>query len=135
MIWDQESTFTVGQDTFVDSVSPTSSFGVTFEDELTTGYFYAIDTKPSLHILDAVHIYNVADVIDKDKPCKIQIVWTDDGNVAALLINNYCHAIFDFSYRTGYCRNAFPPANGEWRDSNNDRTLTDELISNLFKGG
>lgn len=62
---------------------------MTFEDDLTTGYFYAVDTKPDLKILDALHIYNVADVIDKDKSCKLQIVWTDNGKVASLLINGY----------------------------------------------
>lgn len=131
MIFDLEETFTVGEDTFFDSISPTSSFGVTFEDDLTTGYFYAVDTQSDLQILDALHIYNVADVIDKDKPSKIQIVWTDDGQIASLLINNYCHAIFDFEERAGYCRNEFPESNGNWTQIQT-RTLTDELITALF---
>ena len=94
MLLDLEEIFIVGQDTFFDSISPTNSFGVTFEDDLTTGYFYAVDTQPDLQILDALHVYNVADVIDKDKPSKIQITWSDDGEIASLLINNYYHAIF-----------------------------------------
>jgi hypothetical protein len=126
-----EETFTVGQDTFFDSISPTSSFGVTFEDNLETGYFYAVDTKPELKILDALHIYNVSKVVDKDKPCKIQIAWTDDGQIASLIINNYCHAIFDFKAKAGYCRNGFPNCNGEWCKTK-DRTLTGELIDNIF---
>ena len=138
MILDLEETFTVGQDTFFDSISPTSSFGVTFEDDLRTGYFYAVDTKPDLKILDALHIYNVADVIDKDKPCKIQIIWTDNGKIASLLINGYCHAIFDFDKQAGFCRTGFPRSNGEWgktkkRDEATERTLTDELINEFFK--
>jgi hypothetical protein len=127
-----EKTFTVGQDAFFDSISPTSSFGVTFEDDLNTGYFYAVDTEPELRILDALHIYNVADVVDKDKTCNLQIVWSDDGQVASLLISNYCHALFDFKARAGYCRNGFPEYNGEWCKTN-ERTLTDELIDNIFK--
>lgn len=102
MILDLEETFIIGEDTFFESVSSTTSFGVTFEDDLTTGYFYAVDTKPDLKILDALHIYNVTDVVDKDKPCKIQIVWSDNGLIASLLINDYCHAIFDFDKRAGY---------------------------------
>ena len=128
-----EETFTVGQDTFIDSISPTSSFGVTFEDDRTTGYFYAVDTDLQLKVLDALHIYNVADVIDKDKPCKIQIAWSVNGQIASLLINNYCHAIFDFEIRAGYCRNGFPECNGDWCKSN-ERTLTDELINDIFNG-
>jgi len=126
-----EETFSVGQDTFFESISSTSSFGVTFEDDLTTGYFYAVDTNPRLKILDALHVYNVSDVIDKAKPCKIQIAWSDDGQIASLLINSCCHAIFDFEARAGYCRNGFPECNTEWCNSK-QRTLTDELIDHIF---
>jgi hypothetical protein len=103
-----------------------------FEDDLKTGYLYAIDTEKDQKILDAVHIYNVADVIDRNKLSVIQIIWTNNGQIASLLINNYSHAIFDFKNKAGYCRNAFPKSNGEWaRDT--DRKLTDDLISDLFK--
>ena len=72
MILDLEETFTVGEETLFRSTSPTSSLGVLFEDDLTTGYFYAIDNQADLDILDALHIYNVADVIDKNKPSKFK---------------------------------------------------------------
>ena len=117
MILDIEETFVVGQDTYVDSVSPKGSQAVVFEDNKETGYFYAAETKPSLQVLDALHIYNVADVVNKEKPSKAQIVWTDDGLKAALLINDYCHAVFDFVQKAGYCRNGFPEPNGEWTQS------------------
>ncbi|MDB5279035.1 MAG: hypothetical protein JWR61_3990 [Ferruginibacter sp.] len=132
MILDLEEIFTIGQDTFFDSVSPISSFGVTFEDDLTTGYFYAVDIKPELQILDALHIYNVADIADKDKPRKIQIAWSDNGLIASLLINNYCHAIFDFAAKAGYCRNGFPESNGVWT-ARKERVLTNDLIDDIFK--
>ncbi|MES2774868.1 MAG: DUF2251 domain-containing protein [Bacteroidota bacterium] len=83
-------------------------------------------------VLDALHVYNDADVIDKDKPSKIQIAWTDDGQIASLLINHYCHAIFDFQNNAGYCRNGFPETNGQWAQIK-ERTLTDELITEIFK--
>jgi len=132
MILALEETFTVGQDAFFDSVSPTTSFGVTFEDDVTTGYFYAVDTASDLEVLDALHIYDVANIVDKDKPCKIQIAWTDDGQIASLLINDYCHAIFDFEEKAGYCRNGFPDNRGVWAQTK-ERSLTDELIADIFK--
>ena len=132
MILDLEKTFIVGHDTFLDSVSLTSSFGVTFEDDLTTGYFYAVDTKPNLQILDALHIYNVADIVNKDKPSKLQIAWSDNGEIASLLINNYCHAIFDFKNKMGYCRNGFPESKGKWKKTQ-ERILTDDLINEIFR--
>ncbi len=132
MILFLEELFTVGQDTYFDSISPTSTFGVIFEDDLTTGYFYAVDTESELKVLDALHVYDVANVIDKDKPSKLQIAWSDAGQIASLLINDYCHAIFDFEEKAGYCRNGFPGSNGDWGKSN-ERTLTDELVDNIFK--
>ncbi len=132
MILDLEEIFTVGEETLFRSISPTSSFGVLFEDDLTTGYFYATDNQTDLDILDALHIYNVADVIDRNKPAKIQIFWTENGEIVSLLINNYCHAIFDFKSKAGYCRNAFPESNLDWVQVKN-RKLTDDLISTLFK--
>jgi len=129
MLLDLEEFFTVGHDTFFESIFPTSSYGVTFEDDLTTGYFYAVETQPELQILNALHIYNVAEVIDKDKSSKIQIAWTDDGQIVSLLINNYCHAIFDFKEKAGYCRSGFPESNGKWTQT---RILTDEIITALF---
>ena len=132
MILGLEKSFTPGKDTYFDSVSPTSSFGVTFEDDNTTGYFYAVDTKPDLTILDALHIYNVADVKDKDKPGIMQITWSDNGLIASLFINDYCHAIFDFIIKAGYCRNGFPECNSDWATIK-ERTLTDDLVRDIFK--
>ena len=132
MILDLKETFIVGADTFFSSVSPISPCGVVFEDDLTTGYLYAINAEKDQKILDALHIYDVVDVVDKHKPSVIQIIWTDDWQIASLLINNYCHAIFDFKNQAGYCRNAFPKSNGEWAQGT-DRKLTNDLVYDLFK--
>lgn len=131
MILDIEESFMVGEDTFFKSDSPKGAFGVVFEDDLTTGYFYAVNGDHDSKILDALHIYNVADVVDKEKPCKIQIFWTNDGLIASLLINSYCHAIVDFNNRAGYCRNAFPECNSDWALVS-ERELTDNLINALI---
>ena len=131
MIISIENSFTVGQDTFIDSISPAKAYAVMFEDNRETGYFYAANTEPALQILDALHIYNVVSVVDKEKPCTIQIIWSDDGLIASLLINSYCHAIFDFDKRAGYCRNGFPEISSAWtRDKK--RLLTDDLINEIF---
>jgi hypothetical protein len=131
LILDVKETFTVGQDTYLDSVSPKGSHAVVFEDNEETGYFYAAETMPSLQVLDALHIYNVADVVDKAKPINAQIIWTEDGLKTALLINDSCHAVFDFAQKAGYCLNGFPEANGEWTQIR-ERILTDEVIDGIF---
>lgn len=132
MIVTVEEAIVIGKDTYLSSVSPKGTHAVVFEDNEETGYFYAAGTYPNLQVLDALHVYNTADVADKAESCKVQIVWSEDGLKAALLINSHCHAAFDFVNRAGYCRNAFPDANGEWVLIK-QRKLTDELIDDLFK--
>ena len=125
----EDQTFTVGQDTFIDSTAENGN-AVVFEDNEETGYFYAVDINDDSNILDALHIYNVADVIDKDKTSTIRILWTTDFMKAVLSINNYYHAIFDFKAKAGYCRNGFPNSNSSWTLIN-ERVLNDELIDKL----
>ena len=38
----QKQIFVAGEDTFVESFSPESSYGVVFEDDGDTAYFYAV---------------------------------------------------------------------------------------------
>ena len=64
-----EHEFQVGKDAFVAQDSPTGRFSAFLEDDGERGYFYAVDAKRSDNtILDAVHIYNVANVVDRDRP-------------------------------------------------------------------
>jgi hypothetical protein len=112
-----EETIQVGQEIVVASGSPTTEFEVVFEDDGTTGYFYGVDTSSKeIQILDAMHIYNVASVVDKDSPSLVQVAWSGDGLKAALFINGFAHAVFDFAVKRGYCRTNFPSPSGtgEW---------------------
>ena len=109
--------FTPGAKTFYASDSPTSSFSGIFEDDGQTGYFYPYDRAApnDARILDACHIYTVANVVDRDRPSEVEVIWTKDGMKAALLINDYAHAVIDFTARHAYCRTNFPPPTGAWR--------------------
>ena len=105
-----EQEIRVGEPSVVEGASPTPPFVVVFEDDGTTGYLYALDTSRADNpIVDALQIYNVASVTDRHLPSKVQLVWSQDNMKAALLINRYPHAIFDFEARRGYCRTGFPP--------------------------
>ena len=121
-----EQDIQVGKEVVVEGPSPTPPFAAVFEDDGETGYFYALDTTRTENpIVDALHIYDVESVTDRHLPSKVQIVWSMDDRKAALLINDYPHAVFDFTAKRGYCRSGFPPpsedgwsAQGhEWDDS------------------
>lgn len=99
----------VGEATIIESKSPRTEYAVVFEDDGETGYFYGLDTTKEEHpILDALHIYNVDNVVDKEQPSLVQIEWSSDGLKAALRINNYPHAVVDFAAKRSYCRTNFP---------------------------
>jgi hypothetical protein len=61
---------------------------------------------------------------------KLQIVWSRDWEKCALVIDGYCHAIYDFQAQGGYSINEFPPPNEIW--TKGERKLTDVLIRSLF---
>ena len=106
---------TVGTEEFVEGAAPDGSFVVVFEDDGDTGYFYALDqSQPGQSIQDAMHIYNVANVTDNHLPSVVELGWSPDNCKAVLLINEYAHAIFDFSAKRGYCRTGFPPPSENW---------------------
>jgi hypothetical protein len=124
-----EVKFTVGTGTLFDSTAAKGSVSVVFEDDGTTGYLYAMEPSDEMRLLDALHIYNVADVEDRQLPVTAQLFWTVEETAVALLINGYCHALYDFQRQAGFCRNAFPPAqHGQLLK----RELTDELLEQYF---
>jgi len=130
----KEQSFVAGEDTFIESRSSENSYAVVFEDDTETGYFYALeinDDTGEQRVLDALHIYTVEYVSDKLKSGTISIVWSTDWLRCALVINKYCHAVFDFENQGGYNRDQFPPPNAIW--TKGDRMLTTEMIAAFFK--
>ena len=105
----------VGEPLIVESSSPKAAFGVVFEDDGDTGYFYGVDlSRKPQSILDALLIYNVAQVQDRDVSSMIQIALSSDGLSAALLLNSDPHAVFDFAAHRGYCRMKSPTSSSSW---------------------
>jgi hypothetical protein len=135
MILGAEEQFRVGvpeegaENYLLSSTATNPEFQVMFEDDGTTGYFYAVLDAAESEILDALHIYNVQDVADRDEPVTAQIFWDEPQTTAVLIIGGYCHALYDFQRRAGFCRNAFPPAPHGQPGS---RELTDELVEKYF---
>ncbi len=122
-----EETITVGEAVVVEGPSPRSHYRAVFEDDGETGYFYGLDfSREDQPIVDARHIYNVEQVSDRSTPSVVQIVWSEDGLKAALLINEYPHAVIDFAARRAYCRSAFPPPDEKW--SQHDAAWDDDAM-------
>ena len=130
------ASFTPGEETFYASDSPSASFSGVFEDDGQTGYFYAYDraAPDDARILDACHIYDAADVVDRDRPSEVEVIWTRDGMKAALLINDYAHAVIDFGARRAWCRSNFPPPTGQWRADVRD-PWSDALMDDFRRAG
>ncbi|MGF6590111.1 DUF2251 domain-containing protein [Pseudomonas sp. 2835] len=109
-----EQQLNVGQATVIEAPAQEGPFVVVFEDDENTAYFYALDSSASDNpIQDALHIYNVEDISDREKPSTVKIGWSMDHSKAVLLINEYPHAVFDFTGQQGYCHSGFPPSVGK----------------------
>ena len=99
--------FNPGDRTWLASDSTFSSYRAVFEDDGETGYFYPYDRAAgpgSKIIFPPVHIYNVADIIDRARRSNLEVVWSTDGLKAVLLINRAAHALLHFETRTSYCK-------------------------------
>jgi hypothetical protein len=115
---DAQQTFKPGNDTYVSSMSPLGTVATVFEDDGDTAYFYAVARSgEDIQILDAVQIYVVRNVVDRDRLSELAIIWSADGMKSALLLNEYPHAVFDFAAKRGYCRTGFPPPSSHWPDA------------------
>jgi len=99
----------VGQPIVYESDALDKPYGVVFEDDGRTGYFYARDYNLSdVPFVDALHIYSVKGVLDSDTPSTLRIIWSHDWSKSALLLNDMPHAIFDFESKVGYSKDSFP---------------------------
>ena len=145
-----EQNFVIGEDTFIETFAPENNYGVVFEDDGETAYFYAVEKDKDGHglvILDALHVYesgekeDVNGNMDMEKKgdaggtkgpaaSKLLIVWSKDWLKCALVIDGFCHALFDFAAHGGYNINEFPPPNDFW--TKGDRKLTEEVLKGLF---
>jgi hypothetical protein len=122
-----EQQITVGKEQFVEGPAPEGPYAAVFEDDESTGYFYALDRSgPGQPIRDAMHIYNVDAVTDGHIPSLVEIAWSLDHLKVVLLINDHPHAVFDFATKRGWCRTGFPPPddhNGWTRHAWDDAAL------------
>ncbi|SRR5258708_3937321 len=129
----QEQKWVPGEDLFIESFASENRYGVVFEDDGEAAYFYAVEKDESgagLSILDALHIYEKGENEEVVEARPLLIIWARDWMKCALVIDGYCHALFDFKAQGGYNINEFPPPNDFW--TKGDRKLTDELIRSLF---
>ncbi len=119
----QSLEFTPGR-AFLSVNSPAVPWTVVFEDEGIAGYFYACDRSRETQeesILDAMLIYNVSALKDRETPRLATVQWSRDGQKAVLYLDGTAQALADFAARRSFCRTGFPnfmAADGDmWRKS------------------
>ena len=122
---------TIGEGCYIESAASEHPFIVMFEDDRETGYFYAAikDASGSLSILDMLFIYDAQHVPAKEKQAKLSLLWSTDWQRCGLILDNTCHAVFDFHNRTGYNLTAFPPP-VLWTAG--ERRLTEDMVRSFF---
>jgi hypothetical protein len=75
--------------------------------------------------VDALHLYNVEAVADRQSAYPVEIRWAEDRNRAGLFIAERCQAVFDFDEKRAVSRSGFPPASGDFTSTHDwDEALT-----------
>lgn len=123
-------TITVGEAVAIQAPAEAPPYSVVFEDDGEAGYLYGMDNSHKANpIVDALHIYTVEQVVDRQNPCLLEVIWSGDNKVAVLFLNRRPHAAFDFGARRGTCRTGFPPPRGDWttHDHSWDEAVVDKL--------
>ncbi|HYD52696.1 MAG TPA: DUF2251 domain-containing protein [Gemmatimonadaceae bacterium] len=101
----------VGKPTTLEAYADRSPYAAVFEDDGESAYFYGLDTRLGTQpVLDAVHVYNVCALLDRQSLNEVEIRWSPDQQRVALLLNGEPHACFDFQKHRAYCRSNFPPS-------------------------
>ncbi|QLB13620.1 hypothetical protein EV697_10564 [Bisgaardia hudsonensis] len=109
---------------------------VIFEDDGSTGYFYAMDLHQSNQpIVDKLFVYSINDIEPDSlkEPRKLQICWSEDGYKAFLMLNGYPHAAFDFQQFVGYNHSKYPePEFGSmWTHKETNQELVNYWLTSL----
>jgi len=117
-----------GEEAVLQADAPRGRFSVVFEDDGDTGYFYGLDLASEASsgnpIVDALHLYNVEAVSDRESAYPVEIRWAGDRN-RGLCIAESCQAVFDFDEKRAVSRSAFPPGSGECTSTHDwDEALT-----------
>jgi hypothetical protein len=104
-----------GEPVVLDVSGPVASRLVVFEDDGTTGCFYAVETPDDAapRIIDAVFVYD-SPGDGSAAPEIAEIRWSADGSRAALFLSGVAEAAFDFGSRRGYGRSAGPTGRQQW---------------------
>jgi hypothetical protein len=103
-------------------------FGVVFEDNGETGYFYATNASAS-EIYDAMHIYDRSNGDGIDPGEEIYVVFSNERKRVGLFFHDQFQAVFDFKAQRGVCRTGFPTTHGLW--SAGGHKWDDEMIEGL----
>lgn len=126
-----EGRFLPGEPFVLDSKSPHHIFMATFEDDGVDAYFYAVDPRSvNQPIKDARLIYECKNLAPdlRGQMLKVQILWSEDGKKALLLLDQYPHAAIDFNAEKAYCRMGVPLVS-MW---NQDNFFWEDRLLRLF---
>ncbi len=97
-----------------------SGYGVVFEDDGETGYFYATDERFS-EVLDALHLYDRGTQNEIVTGDQVFIVWNPRLLKAGIHYHGQFQAVVDFKNRRACCRTGFPSPS-EWCQGSHEWT-------------
>lgn len=121
---------TPGTPILITSHSHNAPFSCLFEDDGKSGRFIAAtrSKKGTPAIEDSIILYDDTKPLDQEK-IELKLIWSRDGEKAALLMGNNFQAIFNFDKKRSFERDPKEAAQGEWKRLN--LNWSDEILSNF----
>ena len=107
-----------------------TGFGVIFQDDGDTGYFFATD-ESQVDILDTLIVYRAGDDDRLNEGEAAYVVYSADAQRAGLYYHGEFQAVFDFRQKTGCCRRGEPDPVGDWCTSGH--AWDPEMVKELEK--
>ena len=100
------------------SYSPAAPFAVLFEDDGEAGYVYAarLDAQQNADVEDLVELYQHHSefLLPFQMPQDLNVVWSKNGEKAAVLIQETFHVVFDFATSRTYAKSLDVPEESGW---------------------
>jgi hypothetical protein len=130
-------------DAFLSSNSQRGPWTVVFEDEGVAAYCYACDRSHETQeaaIMDAMLVYNVSALEDRERERLAAVQWSGDGWRAVLYLDGVAQALIDFQIRQSFCRTNFPnfmeDAGSRWRTASHawDPARLEQFEAEIYGG-
>lgn len=112
----------------IEATSPNNNRHCVFEDDGETGYFYALEKDASSYsMVNALLIYQYPNGNTDDRPFSLELKWSEQSHMCALVISDGLHGLFDWNNQVAYNGSGFPKGLNGWTNKDDLEAAVNSL--------